>query len=227
METRPGAGVTAERIKQSEVGGPIDTRSLFRYGILAGPFYLTVGLIQAFLREGFDLGRHPLSVLANGAGGWVQTANFVLTGLMVLAASVAFGRVLGAKSRGMTGFLGGYGLAMLLGAVFPADPVDGFPPGTPEGMPTSISTTGLIHFAAGALAFICLAISCFFAARVMSRRNEASLARLSLFSGLAVLVGFFGGMALPFGILGIWFAVIVGWAWLSILSLHLHRAIPA
>ena len=223
METRPGAGGTAERINQVKVGGPMDTRSLLRSGILAGPFYLTVGLIQAFLRDGFDLGRHPLSVLANGAGGWVQTANFVLTGLMVLAASVAFGRVLGAMSRGLAWFLGGYGLALLLGAGFPADPVDGFPPGTPQGMPASISPTGLIHFAAGALAFTCLAISCFFAARVMSRRNEAALARLSLFSGLAVGAGFFGGMALPLGILGIWLAVIVGWAWLSIMSLHLYR----
>ena len=56
--------------------------------MLGGPFYLAVGLIQALLRDGFDLARHPLSVLANGPGGWVQTANFVLTGLMVLAAAV-------------------------------------------------------------------------------------------------------------------------------------------
>ena len=31
-------------------------------------------------------------------GGWVQTANFVLTGLMVLAAAVGFARVLGPRS---------------------------------------------------------------------------------------------------------------------------------
>ena len=61
----------------------------------------------------------------------------------------------------------------------------------------------------------------------MSRRKVPSLARLSLLSGLAVVLGFFGGMALPFGILGIWFAVIVGWAWLSFLSLHLSRVTPA
>ena len=216
----------AERMEsnESEVGrGAAVTRSLLRSGMLAGPFYLAVGLIQALLRDGFDLARHPLSLLANGPGGWVQTANFVLTGLMVLAAAVGFGRVLGPKSRAVTWFLGGFGMTMIVAAMFPADPVDGFPPGTPEGFPTSISTTGLVHFVAGALGFTFLAISCFFAARAMSRRNVSSLARLSLLSGLAVVLGFFGGIVLPVGILGIWFAVLVGWAWLAVMSLRLKR----
>jgi hypothetical protein len=79
-------------------GDATGTQSLLRYGVVAGPFYLAVSLIQAFVRDGFDLARHPLSLLANGPGGWVQTANFVITGLMVLAAAVGFRRVL-AKSH--------------------------------------------------------------------------------------------------------------------------------
>jgi hypothetical protein len=39
-------------------------------------------------------------------------------------------------------------------------------------------------------------------------------------------VGFFGGMVLPVGIAGIWFAVVVGWAWLTVLSLGLNRIDP-
>jgi hypothetical protein len=34
---------------------------LLRWGVVAGPFYLAVGLIQALVRDGFDLARHPLS----------------------------------------------------------------------------------------------------------------------------------------------------------------------
>ncbi|MND06080.1 hypothetical protein D3C83_272470 [compost metagenome] len=63
----------------------------------------------------------------------------------------------------------------------------------------------------------------------MSRRKERSLARISLVSGLAVLLGFFGGFALAgntAGILGIWFSVIVGWAWLAFMSLHFYRVVP-
>jgi hypothetical protein len=189
--------------------------------VLAGPVYLTVGVLQGLLRDGFDFARHPLSVLANGPGGWIQTANFVITGAMVVATAVGFPRVLGPKSRGVTWFLGGFGVAMIVAAMFPADPVDGFPPGTPKGFPTSITTTGLVHFAAGALGFALLALSGVFAAWAMWRRRRPSLALLSVLSGLAVALGFFGGMVLPFGILGIWFAVVIGWAWLAVLSLRL------
>src|SRR5215831_16792598 len=66
---------------------------LLRWGMMAGPFYLAVGLAQAFTRQGFDFARHPLSVLANGPGGWIQTANFVITGAMVIAAAVGVQRV--------------------------------------------------------------------------------------------------------------------------------------
>jgi uncharacterized protein DUF998 len=201
------------------------TWSRLRWGVVAGPFYLTVGLAQALLREGFDLARHPLSVLANGPGGGVQTANFVLTGLMVLAAASGFARALGPKSRAVTWFLAGYGLAIIGGAIFPADPMDGFPPGTPAGVPTSISTIGLMHFATGGLGFMCLALSGFAAAWTMRRRGASWLALLSLLSGLTVVLGFFGGIASPVGILGIWIAVVVGWIWLAVMSLSLPRLV--
>jgi hypothetical membrane protein len=201
----------------------VEAESLLRWGVVAGPFYLTVALAQALLRDGFDLTRHALSVLANGPGGWVQTANFAITGLMVLAASVGFARALGPGSRAATWLLAGYGLAIVGGAIFPADPVDGFPPGTPEGMPTSISTTGLLHFAAGGLGFLCLASSCVATAWTLRRRRATSLAVLSLVSGLAVFLGFFGGIASSVGILGIWIAVVVGWVWLAVVSLGMKR----
>jgi hypothetical protein len=41
---------------------------LLASGILAGPLFVAVGLIQAFTRVGFDLRRHALSLLS--LGGW-------------------------------------------------------------------------------------------------------------------------------------------------------------
>jgi hypothetical protein len=110
---------------------------------------------------------------------------------------------------------------MIMAAIFTADPVDGFPPGTPAGIPTSISTTGLLHFVAGALAFAFLGFGALAAARALWRRQMRALSLLSIFSGLSVLLGFFGGIAL--GIIGIWFAVVVGFAWLAVLSLRLRQ----
>jgi hypothetical protein len=196
------------------------TKSLLRLGLVAGPFYLAVALIQVFVRDGFDLRRHALSHLANGPGGWVQTTNFALTGLMVIAAAIGFLRVLRPASRATSLFLAGFGVSMIVAALYPADPVDGFPIGTPTGVPTMISGTGLAHFIAGGLGFACLAISCFAAARALVRRNEPGLSRFSFFAGFAVMVGFFAGPVLPRSLLipGIWFAVVVGWTWLSTLS---------
>jgi hypothetical protein len=56
------------------------TRSLLGYGIIAGPIYVAVALAQALTRPGFDLRRHAWSLLADGHLGWIQVANFVVTG---------------------------------------------------------------------------------------------------------------------------------------------------
>ena len=207
--------------------GVATTRSLLAYGVVVGPFYLAVGLAQAFVREGFDLGRHPLSLLANGPGGWIQTMNFVLSGALVIAGAVGIARAIRPHSTGVSWFLGAFGASMVVAAVFRADPMDGFPVGTPLGPPTALSARGTGHFVAGALGFVALAISALVAARVLWSAAPP-LARFSLFAGLAVLVGFFGGPALggrggP--VLGIWFAVIVGFAWLTIISYSLYRQV--
>jgi hypothetical membrane protein len=213
------AGTSPAHINQ-----PVDrAQSLLRNGVVAGPIYLAVGVIQGLVRDGFDFARHPLSVLANGQGGWVQVANFVVTGLMVIAAAMGLARAL-QPHKATSWLLGVFGASMLVAAVFRADPIDGFPPGTPEGMPTSISTHGMIHFIAGALGFTCLGVSALVAAWALSRRQDSSLAKVSLVSGIVVLAGFFAGPALSSNpVIGIWIAVVVGWAWLAILSWHLSR----
>lgn len=227
MESRVSGGAMPLGANGPSTTLAAGTRALLRLGMLAGPFYLAVGLTQALLRDGFDFSRHALSHLANGPGGWVQTTNFVLSGLMVIGAAVGFARVLGPNARAVRWCLGGFGASMLVAAIFPADPVYGFPVGTPAGDPTLISTRGMVHFVAGALGFILLGVSCFFAAAALSRAQALWLARLSFFSGLVILVGFFGGAMLGgAGILGIWISVVVGWAWLAVVSRHLYRRVP-
>jgi len=194
------------------------TRKLLNCGIVAGPIYLALGIGQGVMREGFDFSRHALSLLANGSGGWIQTANFAVTGALVVAAAMGLSRALATKPRLAWWLLGAYGLAVFLAAFFRADPVDGFPPGTPEGIPAGISTTGLLHFAVGALGFAMLGLSCLAASRSLARKGMRALSRLSLVSGLVVLAGFFGGMTPSIGIAGIWVAVVAGWLWLSVVS---------
>jgi hypothetical protein len=114
---------------------------------VVGRLYLLVDVAQGLVRDGFSFARHPLSVLGNGHYGWIQTANFAITRLMVIVGAVGIKRVLESKSRLLVGSLGAYGAAVLLASYFPEDPVDGFPPGAPLGMPTSISGAGWIRAA--------------------------------------------------------------------------------
>ena len=102
------------------------TRSLLGYGVLAGPFYLALGVAQGLIRDGFSFARHPLSVLANGPGGWVQSANLALSALMVLAAVVGIARATPQRSRALRAALVVYALGMIVAAVFRADPMDGY-----------------------------------------------------------------------------------------------------
>ena len=81
---------------------PLDarvTKSLLGYGCLAGPIYLLGIGAQALARDGFDPTRHPVSVLENGALGWIQMVNFFITGAMTITAAVGVYRAM-RPSRG-------------------------------------------------------------------------------------------------------------------------------
>jgi hypothetical protein len=42
------------------------TRALLTCGVIAGPLYIVLGVIQMLIRPGFDIRRHALSLLSNG-----------------------------------------------------------------------------------------------------------------------------------------------------------------
>jgi len=133
------------------------TRLLLVCGVLAGPIYVAVGLVQAVTRPGFDLTRHELSQLAVGDWGWVQIANFYLVGLLVIASAVGLHRALGTGqgSTWVPRLVVLYGIGLLGAGLFTDDAGLGFPPGTPTDAMT-ISTHGILHFASAALGFCSL-----------------------------------------------------------------------
>ena len=207
------------------------TRSLLGYGPLAGAVYLGSGLVQALTREGFDLARHDLSLLANGPLGWIQVTTLVLAGLMAVAAAVGVSRALrgGPGATWGAGLLAGYGLALVAAGAFVADPMDGFPVGTPAGPPAELSTAGLVHMAAGGIGFACLVAATFVLARRFAAESRRGWAWSSRVTGLVVLAGFVGdasGSTSSFAVLGLWIGVVAGWAWLGAVAVHLYRSTP-
>ena len=210
------------------------TRSLLGYGVLAGPFYLVVGLAQALTRDGYDLTRHDLSLLANGPLGWIQIANLVLSGLMTVAAGIGMRRALRALGGGRgtvwaPRLVVGYGLGLIGAGIFVADPMNGFPRGTPEGPPVTITGGGIGHLVFGGLGFLCLIVGCLFFGRYYAGRRRASMAWFSRATGVVYLVAFVGiasGSASPVVVLGFWAAVVLAWGWLAATAIDLYRRTP-
>jgi hypothetical protein len=201
-------------------------------GLIAGPFYLVVGLIQALTRPGFDILRHDLSLLANGELGWIQITNLVLTGLLVGAFAVGMRQALPA-GRGRTWgpiLLAVYGVGLVGAGFFTADPAFGFPPGTPADA-HAMSWHGLLHFICGGVGFLALIAACFVLARRFASRRQRGWAAYSRATGVIFFAAFAGiatGSGQSWSVMGFWIGVVVAWAWISAIAVKLlTERVPA
>jgi len=203
------------------------TRSLLGWGVVAGPFYVVVGLVLALTRPGFDLSRHALSLLTLGDLGWLQRGNLALTGLMVVAAALGIVRAI-RNGRGLAiGVLTGVdGLALILSAIFVPDPVTGFPPGSQGGV---MSASGILHLMFGALGFLAIAAASVAHGIWCRSLGDPRSASVSFVLGAVVVVGFFCGAALATSAVGItllWLAVLAQFSWLALASAQIYRWSP-
>jgi len=139
------------------------TRALLTGGLIAGPLFILASLAQILTREGFDLKRHAISMLTLGDLGWIQSANFELTGLLVIACAVGLRCALQSGRGALWGPLlfVGYGLGLVVAGIFRPDPGLGFPPGAPADMPATMSTSGILHTLGFFVSFISLIVACF------------------------------------------------------------------
>jgi hypothetical protein len=199
------------------------TRTLLTCGVIAGPLYVVVSLVQAFTRDGFDLRRHPFSMLSLGDSGWIQIANFVVSGLLFLACAFGVRRALAGGTGQTWGALlyGGLGVGLIGGGVFLADPALGFPAGAPAGTPDVISWHSNVHFVAfvvgvGSLIGLFVVLARRFAAVGQRGWTWYSVASGAVFVALAAL-----GMSVgDFRIMTV--GVVVGWGWASLVAWRLR-----
>jgi hypothetical protein len=198
----------------------------------AGPIYIVVGLLEMLTRQGFDIRRHALSLLANGEWGWIHSSMMVATGLLTIAGAVGMRRALGGKPAAFWGplLICIYGLGLAGAGFFVADPALGFPPGTPlKGNP--VSSHGVMHFVCGGAGFAGLIAACLVFAWKFVRANQSGWAAFSAVTGVGFFAAFVGiatlsqkdqetraAVNIAFS-----FAVVFAWVWLSLLARSLKR----
>ena len=95
---------------------------------LAGPvIFAMVALVHSLLRPDHSLVEHPISALAAGPSGWVQSVNFLVFGLLMIAYAIGLHLGVRPSRAGMVGvaFLVLSGVGLMWGGIFPATDATG------------------------------------------------------------------------------------------------------
>ena len=213
---------TAPSLSRVEIASR-ERRGALLAGVVAGPLFVATAMVQIITRDGFDIRRHPISLLANGSYGWVQSANFVVAGLL----SIVFAYAVAPRLRGGRGavagpvLLTGYGAGLIMAGLFPPDPAMGFPAGAPAGYPEQLSTSSLIHAFAPPLAFLALVAACLVLARRFAGEGHRGAAVATLGVAVACLL-----LPVPVGPMlsvRLFVAAALGFGWLTTFALYLRR----
>lgn len=212
------------------------TRGLLRCGIAAGPVFVAVFLLEGAVRDGYSPLRHPVSSLALGPRGWIQTANFAVAGTLSLAGAAGLARAGDRVSGGrpVPALAGAAGAGLIGAAAFVTDPVSGYPPGTPDAL-TRLSRTGAAHNLAALPVFVGLPAAAVACGWRSWRAGQARLGLYSASSGAAMLASIalagagFGQSPRLVGLAGLFqrVSIITGFAWVTTLSARALRRVSA
>ena len=167
-------------------------------GVALGPLFYVVVVLQILTRTGFDISRHPLSLLSLGNTGWIQIANFILTGLLAIACAFGMKRALRSDAGGTWGplLIGTYGLGMVGAGIFLPDPLPGFPPGALAGIPAQMSEHAMLHGVGFFVAFLSLIAACFVFARRYFVVGNPGWGRYSIATGVITPLLILAGMVI-------------------------------
>ena len=201
-------------------------------GVLGPALFIGSFVVQGALRSGYDPLQHPISSLAlGGPVGLVQSATFVLTGLLLVGYAAALRR---ADCGWATPILVALvGLGLIGAGLFATDPINGYPPGSP--VPPPRTTHGMLHDLCSTPVFLALPVACLVMGRRLGRWGANRMRVYSIITALLswtlfVLAGagFDGAVPSLVPIGGLWqrLCLIVGFGWLAALAIWLRRRPP-
>lgn len=202
------------------------TARLLQAGIVGPALFVAVLVLEDTTRPGYDARRHFVSLLGLGEDGWQQALNFILTGLLIACFATGLRCTWsgGIGSVWVPRLIAVVGVGLVADGLFATEPEFGYPPGTPEGLPTLLTWHGAIHYMAGATVFASLAAACVIVAVRAAADGRRGLAIASAVSPVIMLgawvlsfvIGAVGGPA-EGGLLQR-VSIIVGMSWLAILA---------
>ncbi|MEV6694830.1 DUF998 domain-containing protein [Micromonospora sp. NPDC051196] len=186
-------------------------------GAAGAALFVLVFLIDGGSRPDYAPVRHPVSALALGRRGWIQTANFLVCGSAITAGALAV------VIEGPNALLGVvliiFGLGLVASGVFRMDPMLGYPPGAPTGIPEQHSIGHRLHDVAGAVVFLSLPLSATISAFTLPAtpwRVASGCLAVALFLGLGQFGRAWEQVSPRIGLIQR-AMIIPGWGWLAAL----------
>ncbi|SFD03719.1 Protein of unknown function [Bosea sp. CRIB-10] len=202
-------------------------RALLACGVASAPVFYGLAALQVALRPGYDIRTQPISFLALGELGWIQVANFVVTGALALAGALGLRHVLRGQRGGTAGpiLAGLYGLGMIGAGLFGPDPLPA------PGQAPQMSAAGAVHMVAFLLSFLSLIAACFVFARRFNAVGKSGWALYSVVTALVAPALVATSMANPaFAGLIVGAAGLVLFGWFSLIAFEVRNetsALPA
>ena len=197
-------------------------------GVVGPGLFVASFLVQGALRPGYDPLRHPVSSLALGhPSRWVQAATFVVSGLLVTAYAAGLRRR--GAGRWTSILVAAVGIGLVGAGVFPADPINGYPPGTPDRVPQT--ATGELHDLFSTPVFTALPAAALVLGARFSRAGERGWSRYSRVTAVLCWVCFvlaavgFNGVPTLVATGGLWqrLSITIGFVWLAVVAIRLRR----
>ena len=193
------------------------TRSLLACGVVGPALFVAAFLVDGASRSSYSQLRDYVSELSFGTGGWIQTANFIICGWLVLAFAAGLSRVSGndVGSASAPALISMLGLGLIGAGTFGTDPI---------GSPATLH--GDLHFLATIAIAVALSATCLILVPAIDNVSSSTWRRISVLTGFVVPALFLlSNVAPPFLLPGLVerAALILGAGWVATFASRVLR----
>jgi hypothetical protein len=189
-ETQPNKPAASDGPRRELIASSLSlkTQVLLVCDAFGWVLFTIIFLIAGATRPGYDPWQQAISALSLGPDGWVQQANFIILGTLLVIAAFGWHQALepGIGSRAYPVVKGITGISLIGAGFFAQDPAPGYPPGAVQTAPT---LHGDIHQICAFVSVTALALSCFaLARRLAAEPRWRGWAAYSAVSGILILI---------------------------------------
>jgi hypothetical protein len=208
-------------------------RPLLACGAIGPLFFIVMFLIEGATRADYNPLKQPVSSLSIGSLGWMQSLNFIISGLLLLAFAVGLRPALRASGGSLWAplLIAIVAIGLIGAGFFTTDPLNGYPPGSPL-VPTVRTTPGKLHDLFSLPVFTALPAVCFVFTYRFAKAKRPAWAIYSALSAVGMFVAFvLAGMGFQqypgyADVAGVYqrLSLLIGFGWIALLAANTLRA---